>query len=282
MEGINIKKPEYENVKMQVVIVGAGANGSHFFRSFLQDVTTHYGGTLDKKWHVDITLCDKDEVERKNLSNQVFAEEDIGDPKVIALSDRYGSHYGVEVKTLPDYITNQDTLHRLFTPLQAPETVQVIPILISMVDNTATRKIFDEFFFSDYLPDLIYIDAGVEGVSVDKTLSKEEKDSTGFSGQVCTGVKMDGKVWLEPVMRVYPDMWEDKDYLPEQSCGEAIVNNPQRSATNKMAATLSNGVMNNLMHNNMIYVHHVDFNAQFGGSRPTFIKSSLIKEYNSQ
>ncbi|MCA1064624.1 thiamine biosynthesis protein ThiF (plasmid) [Rossellomorea sp. AcN35-11] len=215
------------------------------------------------------------------MSNQLFDHEDIGDYKVTALAERYGHHYGLEVKEVQDYITNQDTLHRLYTPLTVNEEVQVLPVLISMVDNNATRKIFDEFFYSDYLPDLVYLDAGVEGVSLDNSLSTQEKECTGFSGQVCTGLKMSGEVWLEPVMRVYPDMWEDEDHLPEQSCGEAIVNNPQRCQTNKMAATLANGVMNNLLHNNTIYVHHVDFNAQFGGSRPTFIKSKLIREYNS-
>lgn len=267
---------------MQVIIVGAGANGSHFFRSLLQDISTHHNDKRTIPWHFDITICDKDKVERKNLSNQLFGEEDINDFKVTALVERYGDHYDIDIKTVTDYITNEDMLHQLFTPLQVTEDMQVLPVLISMVDNVATRKIFDQFFHSDFLPDLLYIDAGVEGVSLDNSLSKEEKDNSGFSGQVCTGLKMDGKVWMKPVMRVYEDMWEDEDYLPEQSCGEAIVNNPQRCQTNKMAATLANGIMNNLMHNKTIYVHHVDFNAQFGGSKPIFIKSSVINEFNQQ
>ncbi|MCA1064622.1 hypothetical protein QTG56_23735 (plasmid) [Rossellomorea sp. AcN35-11] len=69
MDGINITKPDFANVILQVVIVGAGANGSHFFRSFLQDIATHIKDPSLKRYNVDVTLVDKDKVEMKNCAS---------------------------------------------------------------------------------------------------------------------------------------------------------------------------------------------------------------------
>jgi hypothetical protein len=134
---------------------------------------------------------------------------------------------------------------------------------------------------------LIWLDAGVEGVTVlDKhihQLTSEEKEaieSSGFSGQVVTGLKYRGETILEPVGRIYPNILEDAHTaFPGQSCGALIINNPQRCATNKMAAQLANNYMNNLFHTYTIYTNYVNFNAQYGGSRPTFISQAAIDQY---
>lgn len=59
---------------------------------------------------------------------------------------------------------------------------------------------------------------------------------------------------------------------------ELIINNPQRSATNRMAATMANNVMNNLFHSQRIYSHIINFNAQtcMSGGRTGFITEEDI------
>lgn len=279
MKGLCIKKPKYTDLSFQIVQIGAGANGSHFFRNMLQDIATYNA----KRYSFDIKLVDEDKVEKKNFSNQLFDEEDLNEYKAIALAERYGQHYEIDVKSVTQYVTELEFLQKLFKPTFLSDKSQVVPVLIGMVDNNATRQLLDEFFHSDYLEDLIYIDAGVEGVLEDSDLSKEEKDSSGFSGQIVCGVKLNGKVWLEPVGRVFRNILEDEDTrFPNQSCGNAIINNPQRCATNKMAAQLANGYFNNLLHTGTIYSHFIDFNAQFGSAMPVFINKEIIQNFEGE
>ena len=165
---------------------------------------------------------------------------------------------------------------------------KTIPILIGTVDNNRTRQLMDEFFHSDHLDELIYIDAGVEGVTVipgkqPYQYSKEENamiDQSGFSGQVVVGYKSNHQVWLPPICRVFEDILVDeKTAFPGQSCGEAILNNPQRCATNKFAAQIVNNVLNNVLHTQTIFTHVLNFNAQVSGVTPTYISRDLLKEY---
>lgn len=81
---------------LQFTIIGAGANGSHFFRSLCQDLRTHMDRPgFDKAPTFklsNIMLVDGDVCELKNLGNQIFDRDDVGEKKVIALAERYGDH----------------------------------------------------------------------------------------------------------------------------------------------------------------------------------------------
>lgn len=117
--------------------------------------------------------------------------------------------------------------------------------------------------------------------------SEEEKRSleqSGFGGQVVCGLKFQSQIILEPVADVYPNIWEDEhSHFPEEGCGELIHNAPQRCATNKFAAQIANGVLNNLLHTNAIYTHIINFNAQTGcsGGKDTFISDSTLRSFTS-
>ncbi|WP_066297521.1 ThiF family adenylyltransferase [Bacillus sp. FJAT-29937] len=279
------KKPYFH-----IVILGTGANGSHFFRSLCQDIATYYGtkGSVYSNaypFHFEIYLVDEDKVESKNLRNQLFDQDDIGEYKVEALRERYGEHYSIPVKSVPKYITELESLQKLFDVKEYPNC---IPVLCGMVDNNRTRQLMDEFFHSEYLEDLIYIDAGVEGVfmvpgKTEKEFTPEEEkiaDRSGFSGQIVVGYKKKGQVWLNPIGRVYGDILADEESVfPGQSCGEAIFNNPQRCATNKFAAQIANNIMNNLFHSREIDIHKVDFNARVCGANPVYVPKAIEREY---
>ncbi|MED3576122.1 ThiF family adenylyltransferase [Cytobacillus praedii] len=279
-----------EKPYFHIVILGTGANGSHFFRSLCQDIATYYGtkGSVYSNsypFNFQIYLVDEDKVESKNLKNQLFDQDDIGEYKVDALRERYGEHYNIFVKSVPQYITELESLQKLF---DVKDERNCIPILCGMVDNNRTRQLMDEFFHSDFLDDLIYIDAGVEGVFMvpgkkeNEFTSEEEKiaDRSGFSGQVVVGYKKKGLVWLNPIGRVYGDILTDEESVfPNQSCGEAILNNPQRCATNKFAAQIANNIMNTLFHTREIEIHRVDFNARVSGANPVYVPIATQREY---
>ncbi|MFC5449167.1 thiamine biosynthesis protein ThiF [Paenibacillus aestuarii] len=285
-----IKEKGKTHFLFQIVIAGAGANGSHFFRNLLQMVRTH----LDKfksaserpNFDVDITIVDKDIYEPQNKGNQLCDDDDMEEFKVVALAERYGEHYDIPVKRVTEYIKDLNMLHALFPDYsnEFGNHVQIIKILVGMVDNNKSRQLFHSFFESDKVTDLIYLDAGVEGIAVldkpEKQFSKEDWErvnSSGFGGQVCCGVKIRGEVLLDPVGQVYTNILEDAHTaFPDESCGALIVNNPQRCMTNQMAAQLSSTYMNNLLHMGSIFTHYVNFNAQFGGCRPVFIKDEVI------
>jgi hypothetical protein len=278
-----------------VVQLGCGGNGSHFFRSFLQDCRTYYDSHINSRYYrkyripfgLDITLVDGDKVERKNLGNQLFGEEDIDQYKVDALADRYGVHYNFDVKAVNQYVKDIDTLSKLFPNFDHRYSdSNVIPVIIGMLDNNRTRQLLHNFFFSDHLETLIWLDAGIEGMAVieDQNIGDEERmkiiQNSGWSGQVVAGLKYKGEIVLEPVTIVYPDIYEDaRSSFPGESCGDLIVNHPQRSATNKFAAQVANNFMNNLLNSLQIHWHYCNFNAKMCNSRSELITSEQVNKY---
>lgn len=260
-----------------LVILGAGANMSHFLRNLLQDLS-NYG---DKLKNIRILIADGDRVEEKNIKNQLFTKEDVGCFKVHALAERYGSHYGIDVLAVNDYITNLDALDSLFAKEGNRQKV-----LLGGVDNNRTRQLMHEYFCM--VDDLIYIDLGVEGVILREEL-KDISDTvvrermiigSGFSGQVVTGYKTGGQVFLQPVAELYPTILTDEESVfPTQACAETL-NNPQRVETNKMCAQLANIVLNNLFHTGEIHQFEITFNARYGQSNAKFIDKRIERAYN--
>ncbi|OIJ11478.1 hypothetical protein BKP35_12100 [Anaerobacillus arseniciselenatis] len=296
MNKLNILEKGKNKLYFDIVQVGAGANGGQFFRSLCQDIATHFESFKSRNDHpvtfgVNLVLCDADRFETKNLANQLCLSEDLGEFKVEVLAERYADVYDLSVGTVTSYVKTIDMLDRLFAEKNINKAHQQVKVLCGMVDNNKTRQLFHDYFYSDHVENLILIDAGVTGVNViDKpkeAWSKEKWEDTqqsGFSGQVVVGFKYKGKVILEPVTQIFPDMLEDaSSHFPDESCGDLVINNPQRSATNRMAALLANNIMNNLFHTHSIYSHVLNFNAQtchvqsgMGGGRIGVIKKEQI------
>lgn len=199
-----------QNKKFNIVLLGVGANGSHFLRSLLQDMANY----KHKGLSVRLLIADGDKVEEKNIANQLFDKDDIGEYKVQALADRYGEHYGIDILAYREYVTDLATLESLFG------TYEGTKILIGCLDNNRTRQLLHEFF--EVQQDLIYIDVGVEGVIMKEELKNMPECAhmtadqinqmimgSGFSGQVVTGIKYRGEEILAPVGSVYPNVLSD-------------------------------------------------------------------------
>lgn len=279
----------------QIVCIGAGANGSHFVRNLLQDIATYRVTRNDRRFFPDsgvtfpasITLVDGDKVEVKNLSNQLFDVEDVDNYKVDALAERYGTHYRCDVFSVAEYITSIEQLHALFERGKGSNYKKTLPILIGLVDNNRTRMLMHEYFHSSLIDELLYIDVGVEGVLLKEELpndpnADEKIMGSGFSGQVVCGYKKGEKVFLPPVADVYPTILADEESVfPNQSCGDLILQNPQRSATNKMAAQLTNTFMNNLFHFGEIVQEEIIFNARYGTAQSRFVSKRINQSYEN-
>lgn len=281
-----IKIKEKDCLLFQICVIGAGGNGSHFVRTMLQMISGFLSSPTEGiRVGFDITLVDADRVEEKNFHRQLFDSDDLGDYKVVSLVDRYADYYGIECKAVTEYVTSLEMLSNLFGngDLSVSPNVQVVPILFGFVDNNKTRQLIHEFFESNLIENLIWIDAGIEGVMILDNPTVEQKQQTeysGFGGQIVCGYKYQGRTILEPVTRVYPNILEDeKTVFPGQSCGDAIVNNPQRLETNQMAAQIASTYLNNLIHTFSIYSHKVNFNAQFAQSKPTFLSKDVVEAY---
>lgn len=258
-----------------ILIIGGGANGSHFFRNLLQDIATYEKHISS----IRITIIDGDKVEKKNITNQLFDIEDIGNFKVFSLEERYAEHYGVNVYAVAEYVTDIDTLHQLF----AHDGRQ--KVLVGCVDNNRTRQLMHEYF--EYIDDLIYIDLGVEGVlypdELPEHFSGDEKSKmikgSGFSGQVVMGYKTKGTTFLPPVASRYPTILSDEESVfPTQDCAE-VRNNPQRLETNKMCAQLANIMLNNLFYTQEILQTELTFNARYGQCNTKIVEKRIERTY---
>lgn len=105
-----------------ITIVGAGAIGSRVFAALAELGLTH------------ITTYDFDEVEGHNLANQIYGTNDIGKPKVAALSDWYS--WKTKAAT-------PDNMH--FIETKVDSTVNLHGTVFLLVDSMAARKqIFKE------------------------------------------------------------------------------------------------------------------------------------------
>jgi hypothetical protein len=259
-------------LNLQIAIIGLGANGSHFFRGLCQDLRTHFNAqrqSHSRNFYLEhIMLVDGDRVEEKNLGNQIFEPEEVGQYKVQALSERYGNFYCLEVLRKMEYIQSIEELHALMQLQGEGGSVMFLPVVVGMVDNDASRQIFDNYFRSDLAETLLYIDAGVHSVTLDR-FNKPNLDS-GNGGQVCIGLKVGGVIVMEPIGTLYPEVLADTESRVP-GCGEAIKSAPQRGATNKMAAQIANNIINVLLTDRSILVHQVTFDARLCGSRPEFV-----------
>ncbi len=266
-----------KNLHLLFIIVGLGANGSHFFRGLCQDLRTHINAYYHRSWdrpfsYEHILLIDGDKVEEKNLGNQIFERDEIGVHKTIALSERYGEHYELDILRVTDYIQDVDYMMRFIPDVRVNSSLY-LPVLIGMVDNHATRKILDGFFRSDFFENMLYLDAGVHGVSNDQH-GKPRVDS-GNGGQVIVGLKVKHTVIMDSVAGLYPEIMGDTESRVP-GCGVAIQSSPQRGATNKFAAQIANNIVNTLLTEKSILVHQVMFDSRMCGANPTFVSKAQM------
>ncbi|GKS12881.1 hypothetical protein YDYSY3_38810 [Paenibacillus chitinolyticus] len=255
-----------------IVMLGAGGTGGYTVQRLTKMMSAF------SQISSFLLIADPDTIEEKNLLRQPFIMPDIGQKKADVLAKRYGSTYSLKIGSYSDsYIESVEDLERLFslTDYRHKSGQFIQKVLIGAVDNNYTRRIMNDYFQKS--EDLIYIDAGLEGVYVPEGerpshewTAEEQMDhrESGYSGQVVVGVKKKGHIVLPALDSVYPIL--DHDAIPpSHGCGLEPYQ-PQRMIANEMSALQISTVVNELFANNSVVAHYVDFNARSGNCRPVY------------
>lgn len=269
----------WENIYPYIVQIGTGGTGGYIVQHLAQML-----GTLNCPH--SYVLVDPDVIENKNLKNQLFLEEEIGEKKAEVLAERYATAYNLNISTYTEkYVESVNEITSLFSKeyLDAGNgsfhyDVRLVPILIGSVDNGYTRQQLHKAFLE--LPSCIYIDSGNESVIVPQDWqnrpinewSDEELSlyrESGWTGQIVCGIKMGKKIIQPPLCEVYPDILAATDTIKpsEVSCSDLTSSDPQRLIVNKMAAHAVMMYMSEILEDRCIENHKTVFHAKKGYMR---------------
>lgn len=114
--------------RVRIIQVGCGGTGSYIVPAICQYISTSI-----HKDTAEIILVDGDIVEQKNLVRQRFIAQDLGRNKAEVLAERYSSAFGVNIKSLAEYLDPEKHASVLSDNNGAPT------IVIGAVDNHNAR-----------------------------------------------------------------------------------------------------------------------------------------------
>lgn len=85
-----------------IVVIGAGGNGSHFLKAFADfDMFNRYAGYMNFRVHVH----DDDFIEAHNTSRQAFNPASVGFNKAVNICSRINTTYGLDYKAYADRVS---------------------------------------------------------------------------------------------------------------------------------------------------------------------------------
>lgn len=215
----------YVDEGLNILLIGAGGNGGYLVPNIMRIISTM--GIL--KSLIEFKVIDYDVVEDKNISRQLFINQDIGENKAAVLVKRYAKAFGVPPECtgyIPDKLTHPSQLHNLMSKLYTN-------VIIDCVDNTTARNVMYTAFING-------ISKRISGA--DYLLSA----GTGqWSGQVGVGgynyTKEGGLAqYIPTVYATYPEMIDPEKDKEEQelSCEDRALRNVQSINANIMASSL--------------------------------------------
>lgn len=216
MEVNNLIKIE-EIKNPAIFIVGCGGTGGFAATNLFRLLA----GT-----DVPIRLYDGDEVEPKNLKRQQFSLDDVGRNKAIALAETARATIldASPISGDENYLTSADDF---VVDILANTPEDGVPIIISAVDNVATRKLINEAI--EMLPEYIAIDSGNNdqgGQVVFTTNLQATRSKDAFT--------QPQEITLANMFGVYPELNQIEDKNPgiDQSCDEVVESEPQAMMAN--------------------------------------------------
>lgn len=256
------------------ILLGVGGTGSDLASKLCRHLSLLRVPDTNTLIH-DITLCDADIVEEKNLVRQNFFTADLGKNKAEIMALKCSTLFDMVVRAVPKYIEDAATLADIISI--CPDK---IPFIIGCVDNNATRVMLHDFICGGYQGDypLTYLDAGNEE----------------FSGQVALCYKVFNKknrlvehstapgsyiFNLPDITDHHPEMLSgDDSFASDLSCAERAVSNPQALTANNEAATILFQMICNCLRGKIDY-HYVAFDTLTSNRRVVFNTASVLKSY---
>lgn len=216
--------------RYHVLVIGCGGTGSAFLQN-LMPYLMHRGADAVE---VNVTICDGDIVEEKNLARQVFFPDQVSMNKAVALAESISATYDYNVDVIPRYLENVDSVCSAFG-----HSYSCLPVLVGCVDNLKARAIYEEWFSKT--DSAVYIDC-----------ANEE-----FHGEVVYASKFGGKLLSPLRSRVFPSfaklLEQEKESLKfhsEIDCLQRAVSAPQHIFTNKMSAMLAVNAVSAMLESN--------------------------------
>lgn len=214
----------------------------------------------------DLTLCDPDKVEKKNVGRQLFSTGEIGMNKAQALARRMLVAFGRVVQVWGRPLEYED-----INPVYGGD---VLSIVIGAVDNPEARAIIAQCVY-DCEEMVWWLDCGNEN----------------FSGQIALG-NTGHKECLESEMGmvenlpsptlVYPDLIATKapTALPSASCATALASGEQGLMVNRMVAAWALAMLDAFLLRRDLRYHAIDFDLLHGGIRSRAIDEEMVKKFS--
>lgn len=224
-----------------VFVVGCGGTGGYVVSHLARFISVLNAGKEDGK--IALILADGDIVEEKNLKRQHFISCDVGKNKAEVLAERYSVAFGMEIAALKkdiESVRDFDVLSSFYSRGNAD-------LMISCVDNNATRKVIWEWFKGrqtshGYHRSKFWIDSGNEESAGQVVCGFSPSESV-YYGTIRPvaggGGSMAGQFSVPCAMELYPDLLSaESKFNSELSCAERAASAPQNMQTNVTAATL--------------------------------------------
>lgn len=194
-----------------IVVIGCGGTGAYVI------------GHLARFTDIPICIIDGDKVEDKNLIRQHFISSDIGKNKAEVLAERYGFAFGKVIKFKTSYLEHDYELGSVINNSWNSNN-----IIISCVDNNATRVMIYDFICKSRSAGCFWIDSGNEEISGQVVC--------GYSPGYCYYGAYERSIPCS--VEIYENL-KDVGKLPsELSCAERSISAPQNMMTNIMAASI--------------------------------------------
>ncbi len=254
------------------IVLGVGGTGSDLVAKLCRYLSLYRSPDSSALLH-DITFCDADVVEEKNLGRQNFFPADLGKNKAEIMALKCSTLFNMVVRAVPNYIEDGDTLGDIICI--SPRT----PFIIGCVDNNATRSMLHEYFTSSGRR-MFYLDAGNEEFAGQVALGYK----SGFKSlRLTDGLSAEfpyvGRFDLPDITYHHPEMLEDDDkFASDLSCAERAVSNPQAMTANNEASTIIFQMVCNCIRGRTDY-HYVAFDTLTSTRSVKFNTASILKSY---
>lgn len=225
---LNVKEPH-------VYVIGTGGTGG-----FVVDMLSRmvFGTTTT------LTLVDGDVVEHKNLSRQSFQHTDLGKNKAEAKLDHLRTIFGdvSNINVIPEYVSSVDELLAMLLTGDTERT----PIIISAVDNVATRRIINQAI-NEYPMLAVGIDAGNHDTGGQVVLFANQPVTVGDFIRSTSGM-------LPNMLELFPEMNNIQDTVPGAgtACEDHAESDPQSMMANVLNATVISTVVQSLIANHAV------------------------------
>lgn len=237
-----------------VLVIGCGGTGGHLIPHLARYIKVNN----ERFPEIKLFLADGDFVEEKNLKRQHFIESDVSKNKAVVMAERYSSAFGLEIVAIPNDLESVKQIEDIFNFHMIPYDFS--ELLISCVDNNASRKIAYDWFIKDIKGAKFWIDSGNEERAGQVVCGHTPY---GYRNSVKAGPYIgirQGVFSMPCVMDCYPDLIKDDGGFNSQlSCADRSISTPQNMQANVSAATIIMNYARKIIDKEIIRSHGVEF-----------------------